>query len=461
MSSLCWIRRDLRLHDHVALSHALDAGETTLVFVFDTHILNKLSDKHDRRVTFIYQSLQEMEKVLQKHGSSLLIRYGHPEEEIPKLASELKVKNVFCNRDYEPYAKVRDSKVAKNLSLLGINFDQFKDSVLFEKHEVRTNSFGTYKVFTPYKNKWLETFEKTGRTVSQYNCSFKNLHKFQNKRNILEFDWYKTIGFIESPPLLTGGGQVARKRLKKFNLSIDQYAENRNFPSLPGTSLLSVYLRFGNISVREMVQLALNHSSVGSRTWLSEIIWRDFYQTILDSYPHVEKGAFKREYDQIEFLGSEKEFTAWKLGKTGFPLIDAAMRCLNETGMMHNRLRMVVASFLCKTLLIDWRKGEKYFAQKLLDYDLASNNGGWQWSSSSGCDSQPYFRIFNPYAQSEKFDPDGQFIHQWVPELKHLKGKALHRPDPLLTPKYPRPIVSYELSRSRCLRMYEVIKVSK
>lgn len=461
MSSLCWIRRDLRLHDHVALSHALDSGETTLVFVFDTHILNKLSDKHDRRVTFIYQSLQEMEKVLQKHGSSLLVLYGNPEEEIPKLASELKVKNVFCNRDYEPYAKTRDLKVAKKLSLIGINFDQFKDSVVYEKQEVLTNNFGIYKVFTPYKNKWLETFEKSDRTVSHYQCSFKNLRQFQNKKNILEFDWYKTIGFIDTPPLLTGGSQAAWQRLKRFNTAINEYTQNRNFPSLPGTSLLSVYLRFGNISVRDMVQLALNHSSEGSRTWLSEIIWRDFYQMILDSYPHVEKGAFKREYDQIEFLGSEKDFTAWKLGQTGFPLIDAAMRCLNETGMMHNRLRMVVASFLCKTLLIDWRKGEKYFAQKLLDFDLASNNGGWQWSSSSGCDSQPYFRIFNPYAQSEKFDPDGKFIHQWVPELKHLNGKALHRPDPLLASDYPRPIVSYELNRSRCLRMYEVIKISK
>ncbi len=445
----------------MALSHALETGETTLVFVFDPLILNKLSDKHDRRVSFIYQSLQEMEKILHKHGSSLLIRYGRPEEEIPKLASELKVKSVFCNRDYEPYAKARDLKVAKKLSHMGINFEQFKDSVMFEKQEVLTNSFGIYKVFTPYKNKWLETFEKTERIVPNYDCSLENLRQFQNKKNILDFDWYKIIGFFNSPPLLTGGSPAGLGRLKNFNLTIDEYAENRNFPSLSGTSLLSVYLRFGNISVRNMVQLALDHSSEGSRTWLSEIIWRDFYQMILDSYPHVEKGAFKPEYDQIKFLGSEKEFNAWKSGQTGFPLIDAAMRCLNETGMMHNRLRMVVASFLCKTLLIDWRKGEKYFAQKLLDFDLASNNGGWQWSASSGCDSQPYFRIFNPYAQSEKFDPEGLFIHQWVPELKHLKGKALHRPDPLLAPDYPRPIVSYELSRSRCLRMYDVIKISK
>lgn len=452
------MRRDLRLHDHRALQVALEHGETTLVFVFDPHILNKLTEKHDRRVTFIYQSLEEMEAELQKKGSSLIVRYGNPEEEIPKLAQELKVQSVFCNRDYEPYAKERDSKVEKKLKTLGIHFEQFKDSVYFEKQEVLTKTGGLYKVFTPYKNKWLEVFESTDRMVPDYHCQLKNLRQFTNKKNILSYNWYEEIGFIETPPLLHGGTKAAQKKLRDFAKIIEHYDENRNYPATPGTSNLSTYLRHGNISVRDMVRLASASSSSGARTWLAEIIWRDFYQMILDVYPHVVKGAFKREYDKIEYLGSKKDFQAWTQGQTGYPLVDAAMRCLNETGMMHNRLRMVVASFLCKTLLIDWKKGEEYFAQKLLDFDLASNNGGWQWSSSSGTDAQPYFRIFNPYSQSEKFDPDGNFIRQWVPEIKHLSSKEIHRPDPLLAPDYPQPVVSYELNRQRCLKMYEVVK---
>lgn len=460
MKILCWIRRDLRLHDHAALSKALDDGETTLVFVFDTLILDKLQDKSDKRLTFIYQSLQEMEKTLQKKNSSIIIRYGDPIEEIPKLAKELSVNNVYCNRDYEPYAKERDARVGKKLSALGIGFDQFKDSVFFEKHEVLTNQGGIYKVFTPYKNKWIETFEKNNKAVPDYETNLKNLRKFSNPKNILEFDWYKTIGFTEAPSLLHGGTSYALKRLKDFDNRINDYAEARNFPAKPGTSLLSTYIRHGNVSVRDLVRSSLSHRSEGAKTWLSEIIWRDFYQMILDCYPHVTKGAFKREYDQIKFPGGAKEFKAWIEGQTGYPLIDAAMRCLNATGMMHNRLRMVVASFLCKTLLIDWRKGEHFFAEKLLDFDLAANNGGWQWSASTGCDAQPYFRIFNPYSQSEKFDPKGEFIREWVPEVAHLSAKEIHKPDPLLAPDYARPIVSYELNRARCLELYSVIKNS-
>lgn len=458
MSNLCWIRRDLRLHDHAALSKALDDGETTLVFVFDPHILDKLSDKNDRRVTFIYQSLQEIETELQKKGSSLIIRYGNPEEEIPKLAQELKVKNVYCNRDYEPYAKERDTKVGKILTSLGIGFNQFKDSVFFEKHEIETGSGTIYKVFTPYKNKWLETFENNGKIISDFECNLKKLRKFDNPKNILVHDWYKVMGFNETPPLLHGGTKAAMKRLKQFDSVMEDYADNRNFPAIPGTSLLSVYIRHGNLSVRDMLRAGVAQNSQGAKTWVSEIIWRDFYQMILDAFPYVAKGAFKKEYEKVKFPGTNKEFKAWCEGETGFPLVDAAMRCLNQTGMMHNRLRMVVASFLCKTLLIDWRKGEHYFAEKLLDYDLAANNGGWQWSSSTGCDAQPYFRIFNPYSQSEKFDAKGEFIRQWVPELAHLNGKVIHHPTPLEAPDYPQPIVSYELNRKRCLDLYSVVK---
>ena len=455
MKHLCWIRRDLRLHDHAALAQSL-SDETTLVFIFDPHILDKLSDKADKRLTFIYQSLQEIEKTLQKKGSSLLIRYGKPEEEIPKLAQELGIKAVFSNRDYEPYAKKRDELVGKKLKALGIDFHQYKDSVIFEKHEVLTGSRGLYKVFTPYKNKWLEVFESQGKNLSNYECELKHLRKFSNPKNILEHNWYKEMGFSEALPPLTGGTSQALKRLEAFSSHLKEYKTARDFPAVPGTSNLSPYIRHGNISIRDMVRTGLSSRSEGAQTWISELIWRDFYQMILDTNPRVEKEAFRPEYEQIKWEGTAADFKAWCDGQTGFPIVDAAMRCLNETGMMHNRLRMIVASFLCKILLVDWKKGEKYFAQKLLDYDLAANNGGWQWSSSSGCDAQPYFRIFNPYSQSEKFDKDGDFIKAWVPEVKSLTGKELHRPPKL--PQYPAPIVSYEKNRLRCLAMYGVVK---
>jgi deoxyribodipyrimidine photo-lyase len=460
MSSLCWIRRDLRLHDHAALSSSLDSGETHLVFVFDPHILGKLKSKQDRRLTFIIESLQEMEKELQKRGSSIHILYGDPLLEIPRLALELKVKKVFANRDYEPMAKKRDARVQKKLEELKIEFVQNKDTVFFEKHEVLTGSGGIYKVFTPYKNRWIEIFESQGKIISDFQCDLKRIAKFKNPKNILNHDWHKEIGFENTPPLLTGGRSHALKRLNSFDERMSDYKEARNYPAVDGTSLLSVYIRHGNISIREMVKASLHHRDEGAKTWLSELIWRDFYQVILDAHPQIEKVAFKPEYDQIKWLGSKNDFKAWCEGETGFPIVDATMRCFNATGMMHNRLRMIVASFLCKILLVDWREGEEYFAQNLLDFDLAANNGGWQWSSSSGCDAQPYFRIFNPYTQSEKFDEEGEFIRVWCPELAHLSKKDLHRPDSLKAPDYPAPIVSYEKNRARCLLMYGVVKKS-
>lgn len=458
MKNLVWLRRDLRLHDHAALSAALSEGETTLVFIFDTHILDKLKNKSDRRVTFIYQSLQEIEETLQKKGSSLIVRYGKPEELIPAICEELKIKKVFTNRDYEPYAKKRDELVGKKLKGLGVEFASFKDSVFFEKHEVLKNDGTIYKVFTPYKNKWLEKFTDHDKTITNHECSLKNLTKFENPKNILKHNWYKEMGFVETRPLLPGGSSHALKRLRDFDERLNAYKDARNFPAVPGTSNLSVYIRFGNLSVRDMIRAGVSRRSEGAQTWVSEIIWRDFYQMILDTHPYIEKSSFKKDYDQIKWLGKPEDFKAWCEGQTGFPIVDAAMRCLNQTGMMHNRLRMVVASFLCKTLLIDWRQGEHYFAEHLLDFDLAANNGGWQWSSSSGCDAQPYFRIFNPYSQSEKFDPKGEFIKQWVPELARASGDDMHKPNPLLFPDYPRPIVSYEKNRVRCLEMYSVVK---
>ncbi|HXH31012.1 MAG TPA: deoxyribodipyrimidine photo-lyase [Bacteriovoracaceae bacterium] len=459
MSHLCWIRRDLRLHDHAALSGSLEK-ETTVVFVFDKHILEKLTDPADRRITFIYQSLQELEARLQKRGSSLIIRYGNPEEEIPKLAKELKVTKVFWNRDYEPYAKRRDKEVTKRLQAQGIASETFKDTVFFEAQEVTKNDGGIYKVFTPYKNKWLEVLGKQENQVPEYKCDEKKLKRFNNPKNILAHDWYQVIGFTPVTNLLSGGTKEALKRLKDFQHHLGDYQTARNFPALPGTSYLSAYIRHGCISVRDMLRAGLEDSSTGSKVWVSEIIWRDFYQMILGTHPYVEKGAFKPEYDKIKYPGTPALFKAWCRGQTGYPVVDAAMRCLNETGMMHNRLRMITASFLCKILLVDWKKGEQYFKEKLLDFDLAANNGGWQWSSSSGCDAQPYFRIFNPYTQSEKFDSKGEFIKTWIPELNNVNSKEIHKPDPAKIKNYPPPIVNYTLNRIRCLEMYAVIKKS-
>lgn len=458
---LTWIRRDLRLHDHHALSLSLkECEETHLVFIFDPSILDKLTNKSDRRLTFIMQSLKEMEETLQKKGASLHICFGDPVQEIPKLAQKLKANCVYTNKDYEPYAKKRDDLVAKKLKAININFRSFKDHVFYENPEVLSKTGGIFKVFTPYKNKWIETFESNDSFIADYDCPLKKLAKWENPQSILSQDWYTVLGFKETLPSLNGGTSFALKRLKKFANSIHKYHEQRDFPALDGTSNLSPYIRHGNLSIRDMIRLAVEDKTSGSRIWLSEIIWRDFYHMVLDTHPYVEKESFKREYDQIKWLGTEEHFQAWCNGTTGFPIIDATMRCFKATGMMHNRLRMIVASFLCKTLLVDWRKGEKYFAENLLDFDLAANSGGWQWSSSSGCDAQPYFRIFNPYLQSEKFDKDGVFIKEWCPELKDLHGDDLHHGEfpPLLGHGYPTKIVSYEKNRQTCLKMYSVVK---
>lgn len=445
-TALCWIRRDLRFHDHAALSFATENFDSVhVVFVFDPHILNKLKDKQDRRVTFIIESLLELKNVK--------VLVGDPVDVIPKYAQEIKAQAVFANRDYEPYAKKRDDQVGKKLKATGINFDQFKDAVVFEKKEVLNGSGEIYKVFTPYKNKWLETLERQDNHVPEFEVDKSKIVKNKIPENLHEL-----IGFVSTPAVLTGGTTQALKHLKSFSPKMKDYTEARNIPSIDGTSNLSPYIRHGCLSIRDMVRSALTHKTEGANTWLSELVWRDFYHVILDVFPHVEKESFKRQYDQIKWRGKTEWFEAWCEGRTGFPLVDAAMRCLNQTGMMHNRLRMVTASFLCKTLLIDWRMGEKYFAEKLLDYDMAANNGGWQWSSSTGCDAQPYFRIFNPYSQSEKFDSEGIFIRAWCPELEDLPDSDIHCPPPLLAPDYPRPIVSYERMRKEALDMYAVAK---
>jgi deoxyribodipyrimidine photo-lyase len=468
--ALCWIRRDLRLHDHHALFHALkNAEEVYVVFIFDSVILDKIHNKNDPRISFIMDSLKEIEKALQKKGSSLLVRYGNPVEEIPKLVRELKIEGLFFNRDYEPYAKARDAEVGRQLQKDNVQVSHYKDHVFYEKEEILNGSQEVYKVFTPYKNKWLETFHAQEDVIPEYVCSLKNLAKYSHPKNIIDHDWHFEIGFAPAPCFLQGGTSVAMDYLENFKQFISNYKEARDVPSLEQTSQLSSYIRMGNLSIRDMIRLANEGKNPGYATWLSEIIWRDFYHVILDHYPHVEKNSFRAEYDNIKWLGSKEHFEKWCDGMTGYPLVDAAMRCLNATGLMHNRLRMVVASFLTKTLLIDWRLGERYFAEKLLDYDLAANNGGWQWSASTGVDAQPYFRIFNPYNQSEKFDPQGITIRQWCPELSGFSNKSIHSPHDtdlseqmrahcFIGKDYPHPIVGYKEQRDRALFMYKAVK---
>lgn len=450
--ALVWVRRDLRLTDHTPLAHAASQADTVAVaFVFDRKLLAGLS-RNDRRLTFIHQSLEELDEELQKRGSRLIVRIGDPVEEIPQLAKELGAELVCAGRDYETYAKKRDAKVAEALKKQGSQLKLLKDQVIFEGREVLSKTGTAFKVFTPYKNAWLSAL-----SAQEYDERSTKKAKFAPKppKNP---DWsLKALGFDPQDLWLEAGEKAAKLRLKSFEAKMKDYGKGRDFPATEGTSGLSVHLRFGTISIRECVRKALAQENAGAKTWLSELVWRDFYHMILDNNPHVETGAFKKEYDSIRWPGSEKHFQAWSEGRTGYPLVDAAMRHFNATGWMHNRLRMVVASFLTKDLLVSWQKGEAYFAQHLLDFDLAANNGGWQWSASTGCDAQPYFRIFNPYSQSEKFDPDGTFIRENVPELAKVKGKDIHQPEVggLFGVDYPEPIVDHSAQREKAIRLFK------
>lgn len=464
--ALVWFRRDLRLHDHHALYQALkDNSEVYCVFVFDQNILSKLPQK-DKRITFIHQSLEDMERKLQEFSSSLFILKGNPIEAIPSFLKEKGISKLYFNRDYEPYAVKRDKEIEKKLLENQSETYTFKDSVYFEGNEIQNKQGKTYKVFTPFKRAWYEAFNDQGGVILEYKVNLRSLARVKNSNSILKQDWHKELGFIESKPPLKGGYSEGLKRLKNFEKNISDYDEARNFPALDKTSNISAYIRHGNVSVRDLLRRGMTGKDNGHLIWTSEVIWREFYQGILSNFPHVVKNSFKPEYDKIKWIGGSKEFKAWSEGQTGFPIIDSAMRCLNETGLMHNRLRMIVASFLCKTLLVDWRKGERYFAEKLLDFDLAANNGGWQWSASTGTDAQPYFRIFNPYSQSEKFDPEGDFIKEWCPELAKCNKKTIHNPSVMnmleqseagctLGIDYPLPIVDYKLKRQEALNMYK------
>jgi len=422
-TTLFWMRRDLRIRDNAALFHALKENKDVLViFIFDTEILKKLEERTDRRVEFIHQSLQLLNEELEQLGSSLVVLQGDPKE----LFKKINPGAVYTNHDYEPYARLRDDNVRKILENRGIPFKTFKDQVIFDRDEVLKDDNTPYTVFTPYSKKWKS------KLAEFYTKSYPTEKYFDHFTKIkpLPFPSLEKIGFQPTGSLFAE--RVIRKSI------IAQYDKQRNFPSIDGTTRLSIHLRFGTISIRKLVQLAVKTNE----SWLNELIWREFYQMILWHFPHVETRAFKPAYDKIEWRNDEGEFEAWCQGRTGYPIVDAGMRELNTTGFMHNRVRMITASFLTKHLLIDWRWGEAYFAKKLLDFDLASNNGGWQWAAGSGCDAAPYFRIFNPELQTKKFDPQMKYIQKWVPEYG--------------SKKYPQPIVDHKFARERVYKRYRV-----
>lgn len=420
-----WFRRDLRLADNAALYHALKSGKTTLpIFIFDKNILDKLPAR-DLRVNFIHQTLQKLKEELQSWGSDLQVFYGHPDAIWKQIMQQHNISAVFTNRDYEPYARERDESIKNLLGTQRIALLDFKDHVIFEYNEVLKDDGKPYTVYTPYSKKWkalLDPFYYKPYPTEKY---FKHFLKFASDAiPSLESMGFETVKFNFPPP------QSSRNTIVNYHL-------NRDIPSVNGTSRLSLHFRFGTISIRDKVAKALELNE----KYLNELIWRDFYVQIMANFPHAMQGAFKPAYDHIRWQNNETHFKAWCEGKTGYPIVDAGMRELNTTGFMHNRVRMIVASFLCKHLLIDWRWGEAYFAEKLLDFELASNNGGWQWAAGSGVDAAPYFRIFNPYLQTEKFDPKGLYIKQWVPEYG--------------TAQYPREIVNHSEAREKCLMVYK------
>ena len=474
--ALVWFRRDLRDFDHAALSHALmEAREVFCAFVFDREILDALPSPVDRRVEFIRESLYELDAALRAKGGGLIVRHARAREAIPRLATELGVRAVYTNRDYEPVACARDAAVARALGGEGIPLRTYKDHVIFERDEVLTQTGTPFGIFTPYKNAWRKTLtplhlnahpvdrhaDRLARPPAMESASIPPLEALGFRRTDLKARGIRTG--------MNGGAAL----FADFRERMDRYRDARDFPAAKGPSYLSVHLRFGTVSVRELAAYAhsrsLHENGEGAATWLSELIWRDFYAQILWHHPRVVSHAFKREYDALEYQNDPVKFAAWRDGRTGFPIVDAAMRQINATGYMHNRLRMIAASFLVKDLLVDWRLGERYFADTLLDFDLASNNGGWQWAASIGCDAQPYFRIFNPVSQSERFDPAGKFIRRYVPEIAALDATEIHAPwrvsiavqaakGVIVGRDYPAPVVDHATARMAALALFKTAR---
>ncbi len=472
--ALVWFRRDLRAEDHAALSHALaEAKAVYCIFVFDTEILDGLERKDDRRVEFIWHSLIELKSTLRRLGGDLHVLHGRARAEVPAFARSRNVEAVYVNHDYEPKAVARDEEVAERLAADQRSLHSFKDQVIFEKSEILNAQDNPYVVFTPYKRAWLARIDQRDTASHPVAARAKAL----SPEKAPSVPGLESIGFARTNLTDLGiptGESGARLLFEDFLDRIGEYAERRDFPAMAGPSLLSVHLRFGTISIRELVRTAIAldadaKARGGAAVWLSELIWREFYFSILFHFPHVAESAFRREYDALKFDNQESHFHRWCDAATGYPLVDAAMRQLNSTGYMHNRLRMLSASFLVKDLHIDWRWGERYFAQKLNDFDLAANNGGWQWCASTGCDAQPYFRIFNPVTQSKKFDPEGRFIRMQLPELAGVPDKYIHEPwkmppdiqrtsGCLIGQAYPAPIVDHAAARKKALAIYSAVR---
>ncbi|NBU51934.1 MAG: deoxyribodipyrimidine photo-lyase [Chitinophagia bacterium] len=432
--TIFWFRRDLRLHDNAALFHALKENKKVqCIFIFDKNILDDLKDSKDVRVAFIHDTLSEIKQTLNSYGADLWVFHDTALDAWQKILSQNNVDKIYFNRDYEPYALNRDQELNILAESMNIDVCTYKDHVVFESHEVLKDDGNPYVVFTPYKRKWMSLLE-SGRLENNFDV----LKTFKCE------DYLSNLNPVDEPMAFISLGAMG---FEKTNIAIPskevsqslimEYGDKRNFPAIHGTSRLGVHYRFGTVSIREKAAKAIGLSE----TYLNELIWRDFYSQILHHFPHIVKESFRKKYDNIDWRNNKEEFEAWCQGKTGYPIVDAGMRELNTTGYMHNRVRMIAASFLTKHLLIDWRWGEAYFAQKLLDYDLASNNGGWQWASGSGTDAAPYFRIFNPWTQQDKFDKHKAYIKKWIPEYG--------------TPQYPQPIVDHKEARERCLKTYK------
>jgi deoxyribodipyrimidine photo-lyase len=421
---LFWFRRDLRIEDNAGLFHALSSAEVVPVFVFDNAILDKLP-KNDARIGFIHQQLQKLNEAFSAHESGIHVAKGDPLKLIPQWCARFNISAVYTNEDYEPYARARDKKITEALAKVGVEFVSFKDQVLFGPNEVLKKDGTPYKVYTPYSRIWLSQLESQGVPTYPSEKQLKQLHKIKSKLPSLE-----EIGFTEPQHEIPQENSSAAL--------IDNYEANRNFPAVNGTSKLGIYLRFGAVSPRKIILKAAKSSDI---TFLKELAWREFFMHILWHYPHTTERSFKPQYDRIEWRNNEEEFKKWCTGQTGYPLVDAGMRELNQTGFMHNRVRMLVGSFLCKHLLIDWRWGEAYFAEKLLDYEQSSNVGNWQWVAGCGVDAAPYFRVFNPTEQVKKFDKEHTYIKKWVPEYQSIE--------------YPVPMVEHKMARARCLETYK------
>jgi deoxyribodipyrimidine photo-lyase len=466
-TALVWFRRDLRTNDHAALHRALlDHDRVHCAFVFDTTILAPLP-RRDRRVEFILRAVEELDAALRGLGGGLIVRHGDPREEIPRLAADLGVDAVHANRDYEPPAIARDAEVRRRLA--GADFHLHKDQVIFDCDEVLTQAGKPFTVFTPYKNAWRKRLLPADLAPFPIEPLATRLAPPRDGGllpALAELGFETTdLASLRLPTGMSGAQALFRDFIER----IDDYAAARDYPALKGCSYLSPHVRFGTISVRQLASHAHGHGGRGAETWLSELIWRDFYHAVLWHFPHVTTRCFKPEFDALRWDHAPDLLAAWRQGRTGYPLVDAAMRQLLHAGWMHNRLRMVTASFLTKDLGLDWRLGEAWFAEKLLDFDLAANNGGWQWAASTGCDAQPWFRAFNPVTQSEKFDPEGRFIRRYVPELAQVPPRFIHAPWTMdavtqaacgakIGHDYPAPVVNHAAARARTLSRYRSVR---